>query len=83
MINVMRHNLYRKFLMARTVSNSAWSPITTAPGCVELELCVQDGGEYYRLAFPSRHNGVGWSDVRLNKMVPINPTHWRLWGRDR
>ena len=26
--------------------------------------------------------GVGWSDARLNKMVPIRPTHWRLWARD-
>jgi hypothetical protein len=28
-------------------------------------------------------NGVGWSDVRVNKMVPIRPTHRRLWGYER
>jgi len=60
-------------------SNKKWNPIVTAPPDIELELCVHDGGEYHALAFSCRRNGVGWSDVRRNKMVLIRPTHWRPW----
>jgi hypothetical protein len=70
-------------MMEKTVSQSTWNPIGTAPADVELELCVYDDGEYHALAFPCRRNGVGWSDVLRNKMVPIRPTHWRLWKRER
>ena len=56
-----------------------WNPIVTVPSDIELELCVYDNGEFHALAFPCRRNGVGWSDVRRNKMVPIRPTHWRPW----
>ena len=69
--------------MIRAISNSEWNPIVTAPTDAELELCVHEGEEYQILAFPCRRNGVGWSDVRLNRMVPIRPTHWRLWDRSR
>jgi len=69
--------------MKKAVANSAWNLITTAPVDAELELCVYEDGEYHPLAFPCRRNGVGWSDVRLNRMVPIRPTHWRPWGRER
>ena len=79
----MMSDLYKLFSMKMAVSNSPWNPIATAPVDVELELCVYDGEEYHALAFPCRRNGFGWSDVRLNKMVPIRPTHWRLWGRGR
>ena len=68
---------------ARYAYNAPWNPIASAPADVELELCVYDCEEYHTLAFPCRRNGVGWSDVRLNKMVPIRPTHWRLWARER
>ena len=69
--------------MMVTISNSEWNPIATAPTNGELELCVHEGEEYHILEFPCRRNGVGWSDVRLNRMVPIRPTHWRLWDRSR
>ena len=82
-INVIKRNLYKSFRMKKTASDSPWNPIATAPAHVELELCVHDGEEYHVLAFPCRRNGVGWSDVRLNRMVPIRPTHWRLWGYER
>ena len=52
---------------------SIWNPVATAPTNVELELCIYDSGEYHALAFPCRRNGVGWSDVRLNKMVASGP----------
>ena len=71
-INVIKRNLYKSFRMKKTSSNSPWNPIATAPAHVELELCVHDGEEYHVLAFPCRRNGVGWSDVRLNKMVPTD-----------
>lgn len=69
--------------MEKTVSYSAWNSIETAPANADLELCIYDRGEYHVLVFPCRRNGVGWSDVRLNRMVPINPTHWRLWPCER
>jgi hypothetical protein len=69
--------------MEKNVSTSPWNPIVTAPAGPELELCVHDGEDYITVEFPCRRNGVGWSDVRLNKMVPIRPTHWRLWERKR
>jgi hypothetical protein len=65
--------------MEEIVSNSVWKPIVTAPADDELELCVYDAGEYHALAFPCRRNDAGWSDVRRNRLVPIRPTHWRLW----
>jgi hypothetical protein len=68
--------------MEKTVSNAAWNPITTVPADTELELCIYDGGEYHSLVFPCRRNGVGWSDVNRNRMIPIRPTHWRLWARE-
>jgi hypothetical protein len=80
---VVMHNLYKSFLMKMTISNSPWNTIVTAPAGVDLELCVHDGEEYHILAFPCRRNGVGWSDVRLKKMAPIRPSHWRLWERER
>jgi hypothetical protein len=60
-----------------------WKPIASAPTGVELELCTYDSEEYNALMFPCRRNGVGWSDVRANRMVPIMPTHWRLWEHKR
>ncbi len=69
--------------MEKNISNSTWNPIAAAPAGVELELSIYDSGEYHALAFPCRRNGVSWSDVRLNRIVPIRPTHWRLWERER
>ena len=61
--------------MERDLSRSnKWNPIVTAPSDIDLELCVYDSGEFHALAFPCRRNGVGWSDVRRNKMVLIRPT---------
>ena len=70
--------------MIRAIYDFEWNLIVTAPTNAELELCVHEVEEYTNiLAFPCRRNGVGWSDVRLNRMVPIRPTHWRLWDRSR
>jgi hypothetical protein len=68
--------------MEKANPNRRWEPIATAPEDTELELCVLDGHEYHALAFPCRREGVGWIDIRLNRMVPIRPTHWRLWERE-
>lgn len=56
-----------------------WQPIATAPAHVELELSIYDKGEYHALAFPCRRDGSGWRDVRINRLMPLEPTHWRLW----
>jgi hypothetical protein len=76
----MMRSLWKSCLMMRTTSNFAWNPIATAPADAELELCVHEAEEYRILAYPRRRNGVGWFDVRLNRMVAIRPTHWRPWG---
>ena len=76
-------NLENAFSMENAVPNSTWNPIATTPNGVELELCVSDSGGYHALVVPCRRNGVGWFEVRLNRMVPIRPTHWRLWPRER
>ena len=45
-------------------------------------LRMLSDGKFQALAFPCRRNGVGWSDVRRNKLVLIRPTHWRAWPRE-
>jgi hypothetical protein len=69
--------------MEKCISKTPWKPVATAPADAELELSVYEDGEYHALAFPCRREGMGWTDVRLNRMVPIRPTHWRLWEREQ
>lgn len=59
-----------------------WQPIATAPEGVDLELSIFDGGEYHALAFPCRRHGAGWRDVRANRSVALEPTHWRAWKNE-
>jgi hypothetical protein len=61
----------------------AWQPIASAPADVELELGMYDKGEYHALAFPCRREASGWRDVRANRSMWFEPTHWRLWDRGR
>ena len=56
-----------------------WHPIATAPERTDLELSILDGGEYHALVFPCQRGGSGWRDVRANRTVPLQPTHWRPW----
>ena len=58
--------------MVRTVSNSDWNPIVSAPTGAELELCVHEGEEYHILAFPRRRNGVGWLDTRRTEWCQLD-----------
>jgi hypothetical protein len=69
--------------MEKNAKIQNWEPIATAPINVELQLCTYDNEEYHVLVFPCRRNGVGWSDVRANKMVPIRPSHWRPWPQHK
>ena len=57
-----------------------WQPIGIAPAQVELELSIYDKGEYHALVFPCLREGSGWRDMRTNRAVLLEPTHWRLWG---
>jgi hypothetical protein len=68
--------------MEKTISGSDWGPIATAPTNDELELSIYDKGEYHALVFPCRHDGDGWRDVRANRPMPLNLTHWRRWNRE-
>ena len=51
---------------------SEWQPITTAPAVAELELSILDRGEYHRLAFPSRRDGLTWRDGRTNRIFVLS-----------
>ena len=51
---------------------SEWQPITDGSG---LELSILDKGEYHRLAFPCRRDGLTWRDGSTNRIIPIEPTH--------
>jgi hypothetical protein len=61
---------------------SDWKPIASAPAGIELELSIYDGGEYHALAFPCQRENSGWRDVRANRSMLLEPTHWRLWDRE-
>jgi hypothetical protein len=58
-----------------------WQQIATAPRGAELELSIYDTGEYHALVFPCQRDGSSWRDPRTNRIIPIEPTHWRLWDR--
>jgi hypothetical protein len=60
-----------------------WQPIASVLADVELELGIYDKGEYHALAFPCRREGSGWRDVRANRSMWFEPTHWRLWDCGR
>jgi hypothetical protein len=60
-----------------------WNPIISAPADVELELSIHDKSEYHALVFPCRRDGRGWHDVRANRPMPLEPTHWRIWNGKR
>ena len=65
----------------RTASD--WKPIAAAPADTDLELSIYDGGEFHALVFPCRHDGSSWRDVTANRLMPLKPTHWRLWEAKR
>jgi hypothetical protein len=67
---------------AKSKNMSEWKPIAIAPANVELELSVYDKGEHHALVFPCRRDGSGWRDVRTNRHIQFEPTHWRLWVHD-
>ena len=60
-----------------------WQPIATAPADADLELSSYELGEYVALVFPCRRDDSGWRDANANRAVPLKPTHWRLWDRQR
>jgi hypothetical protein len=69
--------------MEKGAAKSNWQPIATAPAHTELQLSIYDKSEFHALAFPCHRDGSGWRDVRLNRPVPINPTHWRPWPHEQ
>jgi hypothetical protein len=64
----------------RLTKTSDWKPIATAPADADVELSIYDQGEYHTLVFPCRRDGYVWRDVSANRPMPLEPTHWRLWG---
>jgi hypothetical protein len=60
-----------------------WLPVSIAPSDGDLEVCVIENGEVYALVFPCRRNSDAWVDASTKKRIDIQPTHWRLWIKDR
>ena len=56
-----------------------WHPIATVPAQVRLELSIYDKSEYHALAFPCGVDDSGCRGARTNRLIPVQPTHWRLW----
>ena len=69
--------------MEKYGSAPKWQPIATAPPNAELELGISDKGEYPALVFPCLRDGEGWRDVRVNRPLQLQPTHWRHWEHKR
>ena len=36
---------------------------------------------FHALVFPCRRDGASWRDVRANRPMLLQPTHWRRWDR--
>jgi hypothetical protein len=49
--------------MGKNVHILEWRPIATAPADADLELSINDDGEYHALVFPCRRDGLGCRDV--------------------
>jgi hypothetical protein len=60
-----------------------WQPTAIAPQNIDLEISIYDGGEYHALAFPVRRHESGWHDIRANRALGFEPTHWRPWYLNR
>ena len=58
-----------------------WNSIDTAPHGLDLELAVIDEDGPHALVFPCRRaiNGGGWVSSETNRLVDVDPTHWREW----
>lgn len=56
-----------------------WQQISTAPHDIELQLSVIEDGEVHPLVFPCRRTGGQWVDAKTNRLVLVQPTHWREW----
>ena len=59
-----------------------WHPIATAPFDRDLELAVIDHGEMHALVFPCRRVLTGWTVAKANKLIDVQPTHWREWRKN-
>jgi len=58
-----------------------WEDIATAPYNRELELAVIEKGEVHSIVFPCRRVVDGWCDATTMTRLPVDPTHWRPWGK--
>ena len=57
---------------------SNWRPIASAPFDRDLQLAVIEGEQVHVLVFPCRRTTRGWR-TGIEKLVDINPSHWRYW----
>ena len=67
--------------MEKPVPTLDWRPIVTAPPDTDLELSVQENGEYHALIFPCRRDGSGWRGCQA--AVPGTRAHAAPFDRIR
>jgi hypothetical protein len=61
-------------------NDKEWSPISTAPMDVNLEVRVEDSFGRYVLLFPCRFvPGEGWINGSLETPLASDPVDWRNW----
>lgn len=59
-----------------------WLPVSTAPDEGDLEICVMAYDGIVRgLDYPCHRQGAEWVDGSNNKLIDMQPTHWRKWSR--
>lgn len=61
---------------------SGWKTIASAPCDMALELSIFADGEYHALVFPCRRDDSAWRDVAADRLIHVEPTHWRPWTPD-
>ena len=63
----------------QTDTAAGWCPISDAPCGPDLELAVIDSDGPHALVFPCRRGSGSWINSETEQLVPVQPTHWRLW----
>ena len=58
-----------------------WLPVSVAPDEGDLEICIVDyNGIVRALNYPCHKSGTQWVDASNNRLLDIQPTHWRKWA---
>jgi len=59
-----------------------WTPISSAPSGIDLELAVVDAEGVHALVFPCLRQAQAWVSRADGAHLDVSPTHWRRWSDD-